>query len=222
MAALKKAALGRPGHLATDEAVATLARDFVAGVARVDGVRGSYLRILVAHSLRELEKSGVKRVSADAGLAAVEAAHAHLYDVIRKAVHTPDIADEEGLTQDEHKRRVHERNRRTTFARTTRSTLVRAVQAGCRLATLDPVTVTKDALQTFYTPARAGPSSLTDRVARARSRLEELIRELAQEDPAAAHEAVDEVHGALMEALPRKQMTRRRKQVGEVTLHPSH
>jgi len=220
----------RTGYLVTEAALAALAKDYASGVEQTEGVRGTYLRILVAHSKRELETAGVKRATTDAALAAVQRAHEALYTIVLAAITTPDIAPDDEADADETRRRTKERNRRSTFARTSKTTLVRAIEAGERLAALDPATVTKEMLQARYAQVRAGPGTATERIARLRASLERLVRELAEEDKDAAQAAVRETQKGLRAALKPapaepeqpavRPLTRKRKQVGELTLHP--
>jgi hypothetical protein len=210
------------GYLATDTQVATLARDYVTNSTGADQARGTYLRILVAHSLREIAKGAHKRVSTAEALGAVEAAHAHLYGVVVEATMTPDVAPDPEATDEERRRRTQERNRRTTFARTSKSALTGFVKAGGRLASLTPEQVNRDELTRFARAAREGPASLPDRVKSIAERLQTLVRQLTAEDPEAAREAVDAVSTELQVIVtPPKQMRGTRK-VGNITLTAEH
>lgn len=216
-------ALKKAGFIVSDATLASMARDFVEGVRRADAVRGTYLPVLVAHSKREL---GSRRlVTPDQALAAITKVHDHMYAVIKEAVFTPDVAAEEGLPDDERRRRALERNRRTTFARTALATLTKAVESGAKLQSLDPASVTKESLRQYYAKPREGPVSIEDRIQRTETRLEELLREVASEDPATAQQLLADVQAKLEQVLepapaaPVRQM-RGRRQVGEITLHP--
>jgi hypothetical protein len=206
--------------LVSDAFVATLARDYASSVDRADRVRGSYLSILVAHSKRELK---ARKYTTEQALAAVENVHEHFYAIILEAVTTPEIAIKEGLEEAEASRRSKERTRRATFARSAKSTLASAIKAGARLSALDPSKVTKASLQEMYARQREGPVTFEERVKRTETRLEELVKELAEEDLAAARKLVEELQTRLEEVLgeseqPVSQMKGRRK-VGELTLH---
>jgi hypothetical protein len=222
----------RTGYIVTEAALAALAKDYVTGVGQTEGVRGTYLQILVAHSRRELETAGVKRATTEAALAAVQRAHDALYPIILAAITTEDIAPDEDADAAETRRRTKARNVRSGFARSSKTTLTQAIKAGERLAALDPATVTKELLQARYAQVRAGPGTATERIARVRGTLERLIRELAEDDKAAAVQAVKETQSTLRAALkpepepePEKpaavrQLTRTKMKRGELTLHP--
>jgi hypothetical protein len=210
------------GYLATDTQVATLARDYVTNANGAEQARGTYLRILVAHSLRELSKSSSKRVTTAEALGAVETAHAHLYAVVVEATLTPDVAPDPEASDEERKRRTQERNRRTTFARTSKSALVGFIKAGGRLVTLTPEDVTRDALTHFARAAREGPATLPDKVRATADRLGTLLKQLAEEDPEAARELVDALSTDMQVIVsPPKRMTGTRK-VGNITLTAEH
>lgn len=220
MATKKRAAVAtatpfaRSGYIVTDAALATLARDYVDGVSRADTVRGSYLRVLVAHSKRAL------RSVKNNALEAVEQTHLHLYGVVLKAITTPDLEAVEGLIAEERDRRTRERNRRSNFARTAKSTLIAWIKAGGQLNTLKPGTVTKDALQAAYATVRAGPANARERWVRLESRVEALLKTLLDDDLEAAQELADSLQAKIAAAVQPKQLTRSKKKVGEMTLHP--
>lgn len=216
-------ALKKTGFIVSDATLASMARDFVEGMRRADGVRIAYLPVLVAHSKREL---GARRlVTPDQALAAIDKVHEHLYAVIKEAVFTPDVQAADDLPDEERKRRTAERNRRTTFARTALATLIKAVEAGAKLQSLDPASVTKESLRQYYARPREGPITIEDRIQRTETQLEGLIREVASEDMDAARELLADVQARLEQALeaqpppPVRQM-RGKRQVGEITLHP--
>lgn len=206
-------------YLATDAQVASLARDYVQSATGAENARGTFLRILVAHSLREFSRSQMKRHTQAEQLACVETAHAHLYQVVLEAVTTPEIQADAEVDVDERRRRTLERNRRTTFARTSKSALAGYVKAGGKLASLDPSTVTRDTLTQFVRSAREGPASAPERFDAAKTRLEKALRDLLEQDPVAAREAFDTLQHELQAIVtPPKRMTGTRK-VGGITLH---
>jgi hypothetical protein len=210
----------KTGFIVTDIFVASLAKDYVASTERAGRLRGSYLSILVAHSKRELK---ARKYTMEQAIAAVEQVHEHFYEIILGAVVTPDIEITEGLNEEEKVRRSKERTRRATFARTAKSTLLSAIKAGARLSAMDPAKVTKASLQQQYARAREGPGTVEEKTQRTEERLEELVKQWAQDDLPAARAFVAELQerleGLLEEIPPARQMKERRK-VGELTLHP--
>lgn len=206
-------------YLRNDTQVAQLAREFVQNATAVDNVRGTYLRILVAHALQELSRSQLKRYSTATALASVETVHAHLYAVVLEAVTTDDVRAEPGLEAGERRRRTAERNRRTTFARSSKSELANFVKAGGRLDQLTPETVTRDTLRDVIRAARAGPASVPERFTTLADRLETTLRSYVEQDAEAAREALDDLRHRLQAVVtPPKRMTGTRK-VKDLTLH---
>jgi hypothetical protein len=207
------------GYLATDEQVAALAKEYVASATSAENARGTYLRILLAHALRELHKGSHKRHTAAEALGAIETAHSHLYTVVTEATLTPDVTPDPDASDVERRRRTQERNRRTNFARSSKSDLTNFVKAGGRLVTLTPETVSRDELRRFARAAREGPKALPDRVASAVERLETLVRQLMEQDPDGAREVVEGLQLELQTIVtPPKRMAGKRK-VGNITLH---
>lgn len=227
----QSASLARAGYLASDAAVASLARDYMASRNSADIVRSSYLRVLVAHAQHEL---GNARVSERTQLDVLERVNARLYAVILRAVTTPDVANAEDLEPAERRRRALERNSRSAFARTAKSTLASWIKAGGKLPSLDPAEVSKGALRELYAQQRAGPSTLADRISRAESRLESLLLKVAKEDLDAARDMVEALRERLetvLETEPDAEeqaaveeqpapLTRTRKKIGELTFYP--
>lgn len=218
MATKKRSAVtpfARSGYLVTDAALAALARDYMDGITRADTVRGSYLRVLVAHSKRALR-------SVKDALEAVEQTHLHLYGVITNAVTTPDIEPAEGLIAEERDRRTRERNRRTNFARTAKSTLVSWIRAGGELKTLNPKEVTKDKLQELYAQAR--PPDRKSTWERLETRVEDLLKKLVEDDLDEAQALVNslqaKINAVIAPEAGRKPVASRKKKVGELVLHP--
>lgn len=212
----------KTNYLATDAQVASLAKDYVQNASGVESARGTYLKIHLAHALQEIAKGTAKRHTAAETLAAVETTHARLYAVVLEAVTTPDIAKAEDLSPEESRRRAQERNRRSAFARSSRSELANFIKLGGRLLTLTPETVTRDALRQFIRTARAGPASIHDRLEAAVKRTETILREMTEEDADAARNALDDLQHRLQAVVtPPKRMTGRRK-VGNITLTAEH
>jgi hypothetical protein len=213
--------LAKTGYIASDATLKTLAERYVTGADAADEVRGVYLKVLVAHSLREAQNLTHKRITMPDAIGAVTAANALLYSVILDAVTTPELAADDSLDKDERSRRARERNRRTTFARTAKSTLLSFVKAGGRLVTLDPTTVTKESLRTFVQQARQGPG-IPDQIKAARARLEKLVAQLKETDADAAQEAVDATGTALQAVVTPPKPMRGTRRVKDVTLHAAH
>jgi len=215
--------LAKNGFIATDAVLKSLARDYVAGANAAEDVKGTYLRVLVAHSQRETASLARKRVTQADALGAVAAAHGAMYAVILDAVTTPEIAADDSLPAEERQQRARERNRRTTFARTAKSTLTSFIKAGGRLVALEPATVSKEQLRSYSSVAREGPQTVADQVAATESRLEKLIAALKAENPEAAQEAVQSLQMKLQAIVtPPKRMGSRKLKDMTLTAHAAH
>lgn len=210
--------LQKTGFIANDATLKTLAKDYVTGTDAADAVKGVYLKVLVAHSKREAETLAHKRLTQSDALGAVSAAHALMYTIILDAVVTPDVAPDDSVDKDERTRRTTERNRRTTFARTAKATLLGYIKAGGRLAALDPASTTKEQLRSFARAAREGPKGVADQIAAAEGRLEKLVALLKEEDAGAAQEAVQSLAMKLQAIVtPPKRIGSRKMK--NITLH---
>ncbi len=218
--------LAKTGYIVSDATLTELSRDFVKGIDQADGVRASYLKILVAHVQRALDKWQIKRASAEKVLDAIDEVHGHLYAVVLEAVTTKDLLPEDGIPQEERTRRSLERNRRSTFARSAKSTLVQWVNAGGRISTLKPADVTKEELRKLYAQPSGSQDTGTvqERITTTETRLETLVKELAADDIEAASELVTEIVAKLQAIVDgetkTRPLTKRKRRVGELTLHP--
>lgn len=210
--------LAKSGFIANEAVLKTLAKDYVTGADAVSEVNGTFLKILVAHSQREAATLAHKRITQADALGAVAAAHGTMYAIIKDAVTTPDIAADDSLDKGERTRRAKERNRRTGFARSAKSTLLGFIRAGGRLVGLEPATVTKEQLRSFAQAARQGPKGIADQIEAAKSRLAKLVDLQKQEDPEAAQSSVQDVSMTLQSVVtPPKPITGRRR-VKDLTL----
>jgi len=122
------------------------------------------------------------------------------YAAVLRGVTTEDIAIEEGLDADEQRRRSLERNRRSAFARSAKSTVSAFITGGGDVRALDPNTVSKAALR----KAVAAPEP-TDKAARqiatAKGALLRAITRRARGDPEAARAEVEGLMDELQKVL---------------------
>lgn len=203
------------GYLVSDDTVAKMAKDFAQANQQTGQVRGAYLRVLVAYS-----KDGwasAKRASTEQQLDAVNKAHSRLYAIVLDAVTTPDITPIDGLSKEDRTARTLERNRRSIFARSAKSTLVGYIKSGGRLGNLDPTTVTKEWLRKETTPPE--PAHPADRAESLEVKLAAAVKEMAELDREDAKIFIDELHTSLLR-LVATPLTRRQMRRGEVTLTP--
>lgn len=224
--------LAKTGYIVSDATLVELARNYAEGINTIDSIRGDSLKILVAHSKRELGKWKVKRATTEKALEAVNEAYSHLYAVVLEAITTPDLLPDPNVSQQERSKRAELRNRRSNFMRSAKSTLVAWINAGGRLSTLDPADVTKEKLRELSAPEGAAEDvdAVEDRIDTVETRLEGFVKELAAEDLDAARMKVEEIITRLRALVRRaepppgkmRQVTTRKKRVGEITLHPHH
>lgn len=205
-------------YLASDEAIARMAKDYSEARSALETVRGDYLKVLVAHSQKALPDAVT--ASQEDALQAVNFTHDRLYMLVLAAVVTPDVAMADNLPDYEKHRRALERNRRSNFARSSKSTLIAYVAAGGGLQGLKPAEVTKELLRRTVTAAMTTPTP-EQRTAKLEASVEGAVREMAEANREDAIDFIDRLHTRLMllVAKPLTQLTTRR---GELTLHPSH
>jgi len=199
------AALEKRGYLVKDSSdITALARAALVG----DKVPGTYLRALVATSqvrvgLESPRTSALRgRIGEpddiDADIAAITAVHDEFYALVLKAVTTEDIAPEKGLRKAESARRAKERNRRSNFARSAKSTLVKYVRAGGNVRGLCVLTVSKRQLREL-TAQKQGKhtASAEEQAKRFGTRIVRALEEMKEQDESLAQLALQEALQAL-------------------------
>lgn len=185
----------------TEQQVENLARDIVAAQDVTLGGRTTYLRVLVTHMQATLGR--VKRgksLATQAQLDVLESVHGKYYGAVLRGIATPELEAAPGIEQAELSRRALERNRRSTFARTAKSTLSRWIKAGGDMRILDADTVTRDPLAAEVRAA-AGVNGTAYTIERRRDALLRLIESEAKEDPDAARADVENVMDELQKIL---------------------
>lgn len=169
-------------------------------VARVDS---TYLRIIVMASQAQLGKSKRGKVDAEGQSKVLESVHERFYAAVLRGVTTHDIAIEPGLAPKENTRRSLERNRRSAFARSAKSTLLAYVKGGGDLRALDPDNVSKAGLRKAVEAPE--PTDKTERqIVRSKGSLYRALARQARASPEAAREAIEtavEELQALLEQL---------------------
>jgi hypothetical protein len=193
--------IAKAHYVATEAQVEQLASAQYTASAQAESHNLTYLRIVVVRCQAEV---GTKRrgraLAVDSALAVVEKATEPLYAAVLRGITTPDIVAEPGLEPAESSRRALERNRRSTFARSAKTTLVNYVRGGGDIRGLDPETVTKAGLRAAVTPPE--PANRDERIMeRAQGAILRAINRQARGDPAAAQAALEGVIAALQERL---------------------
>lgn len=139
------------------------------GATALDKSDATYLRVIINAVQAKLGPKKGRAPAAETQLSVFSTVVTPLYAAVLRGVTTEDIAIREGLEPAELTRRMRERNRRATFARTARSALVSWVNAGGDIRALDVSTVTKSELQRSVAAAREPDANRT--VERAQKRI---------------------------------------------------
>lgn len=181
--------LVKAGFLATDKQVEQLAGKYLSGLQSQDAVKGTYLKVLVAGTIKAVPVNA-KTPNPSEVLKFLDETHEHYYAAVLRGVNTSDVRDDDKLEQAERTLRSLERNRRSNFARSAKSLLVTYVKASGDLFALKPESVTKQELQAYITAMREriheSPETLEHKANLASDRTEELVRQLADNDEDAA------------------------------------
>lgn len=189
--------------VASDAEVGKLAEMNLSAIQTEDNVRGVYLKVLVA-GVQQATKPVGRRKAGDSKVALTKV-HERFYAVVLKAITTPEVADEDGLDREAKMLRALERNRRSNFARTARSALSGFLEAGGDVHTLNVMTVTKRELLAFAASIERTTEPTQEELAHKTSlavdRVEEMARQLADEDKDAAVVLIEEAMAKLANLL---------------------
>lgn len=185
-------------YVATEQQVEALAHYRYTQNTEVNGSDATYLRILLVGIQARLGPKRRGRISLETQGQVLEETHAKFYDAILRGVTTPEIAIDETLPQAERSARALERNRRSAFARSSKSTLAIVAAAGVDLRGLDASLVTKASLRALVSPPE--PSDKVARqIVRSRGSLLRALARQAKTSPNAAHDAIQAAIDALTE-----------------------
>lgn len=185
--------------VATEQAIEALAHERYANSGSVARADGTYLRVLIVEAQSKLGRPrgrGAKPNAVDQA-AVLETAHERFYAAVLRGVTTPDIAvNGDEMDAKERQRRSLERNRRSAFARSAKSTLALYVAGGGDLRTIDIGMVSKGSLRAAVAPPE--PQDRTERqIARAQGALLRACTRKARGDPNEARGSIE----AAIEAL---------------------
>lgn len=191
--------------VANEHEVETLARDRYTNAHAVSLADGTYLKVILVASQANLgparrSKGLLKKADSEAQAKVLGDVHERFYPHVLKGITTDDIANEENLTTVESRRRSLERNRRSAFARSAKSTLLLYVEAGGDLRSLDAALTSKESLRKALAPPEP-----TDRIARQIQRSQKaLMRAIARQvrrDPVAAEKTINSTMAELQAVL---------------------
>lgn len=185
-------------YLANEQQVEALAHECYSGQARVGRADTTYLKVLVAGCQSALGQHRGKRVSGpkvtDIQLNTIGSVHDTYYMAVMRGITTQDIIHDDNLPADERQSRALERNRRSAFARTAKSTLVGFVRAGYDLRDLVVSTITKSQLREAAQIARHPPHMQhQSAVVTAYDKLASALARTAHEDPGGTRETIKHI-----------------------------
>lgn len=187
--------------VANVQQIEALAHEWYTGAAAVRALDGTYLRVLLVGVQAEVGPRTRRKPDAQAQGEAIEKVNEPFYAAVLRGVTTADIAPDLTLEQAEQTRRSIERNRRSTFARSAKSTLSAFVKAGGDLRTLTPADTTKGNLRAFINGATVQEARDTAALVRAQKSILRIVAREADEDVDAAHAHLQGVIDMLTEAL---------------------
>jgi len=198
-------ALAKAHYVATEAQVEQLAAAQYTATMEVEGHNLTYLRVLVVGVQAQVgTKKRGRQPTVDAQLTVVENVHTKFYAAVLRGVTTPDVAAEDGLEPVERSRRALERNRRSTFARSAKTTLVNFVKGGGDIRGLDAATVSKASLRAAIKPPE--PANRMERsLERSQQAFLRAINRMARGSPAVARQRLEqfiETLQARLEELP--------------------
>lgn len=182
------------GFKANEQQVEALAHECYTGQARTARADGTYLKILVAGCQLATGPKPARRrqPETDAQLAVIGSIHDAYYLAVMRGITTQDITHDDSLPANERQARSLERNRRSAFARTAKSTLVGFVRAGFDLRDLVVETVTKNALREA-TATALSPPHRQNAVSNAYDKLVSALARQAHDDPGGTAESIKHV-----------------------------
>lgn len=196
--------------------VAELAKALVSAQQTISGVNTSYLRVVLAGTVQELGSTPRLRAARAAlgkideetktrQMAALEAVHSKYYAAILEAVVSEDIKDHPRLNKDERARRALERNRRTNFARSAKSTLASYIKAGFDINGLVVTSVTKrsiyEAVERTKPKKEVTPDQVSAQFEKVAKDIEGCAENLVESDAERAREEISRLVGHLTALL---------------------
>lgn len=190
----------RAHYVATPAQVQLLAAAHWNVAVQLEGANSTYLRVVLVGAQAQLGQKRGRQPNAAAQMAVLEKVHATFYAAVLAGVTTEDIAKEDGLEPQESSRRALERNRRSTFARSSKTALANYAKAGGDLRALVVEEVTKASLRAALAPPP--PEDRTARqLATAQGAILRAVERRARGDPDGARGMLEAVVARLQAAL---------------------
>lgn len=183
-----------------EQRVELLARERVLSATVVSDADVTYLSLLVDAMQSQLGKTRRGKVNSLQQAQVLAEVDKRFYAAVLRGVTTDDIAIEEDLDVDEQRRRSLERNRRSAFARTAKSTVSAYITAGLDVRELDPKTVSKAALRKAVAPPESTDKTARQ-VERAKGALMRAITRRARGDPEGTRTEIEDLMDELQKVL---------------------
>lgn len=187
-------------YIMSESQVESLATEYASASVETARVGMTYLRVLVAACQAIIGTSKRGRHAAAAQAEVLDGVASKYYAAVLRGVTTADIVPDTTLPKPEQTRRSLERNRRSTFARSAKSTLAAYIGTGGDLRGLDVETLTRDPLLKLVRAAR-GTSDNAHRMERARNLILRVVAKEAKTDATAARADLEHTIEALQFAL---------------------
>ena len=184
----------------SESQVEALAGEYATAAGTTARVGMTYLRVIVVACQAILGTKRRGRVPHEAQLEVIADVTGKYYAAVLRGVTTPDVAPDDKLDKAEQTRRARERNRRSTFARSVKSTLSSYVNAGGDLRGLEADTVTRDPLLSYVREQR-GTREAAHKLERYTAAIVRLATRGARDDPSAAAADLERAIEALQFAL---------------------
>lgn len=183
-----------------EQRVELLARERVTSATIVSNADVTYLSLLIDAMQSQLGKNRRGKINSLQQAQVLADVDKRFYAAVLRGVTTEDIAIEDGLDADEQRRRSLERNRRSAFARSAKSTVSAFITGGGDVRTLDPNSVSKASLRKAV--AAPEPEDKAARqIATAKGALLRAITRRARGDPEAARTEVETLMDELQKVL---------------------
>ena len=185
-------AIHEVNYLATEEQVEQLAASYVQTAGVFGAITGSYFKILIAGCQKHLGKGRKKYPNLkDAQLQTLETVAKPYYEAVLRGVTTDDVTLAGG-DELEHRRSKNEINRRSVFARTAKSTIFTFMNTGGDIRLIDLHDISKDKMRKMINETR-GITTWDKQVETHRSRIEDICRKLAKDNPGQARDILESV-----------------------------
>lgn len=187
------------GYVASAQQIEQLAHDRYAADQHINASNTTYLRVLIVAMQAKLgvAKRKPTKVDTEGHLSVLDEVNGMFYPAVLRGVTTADVQDDTTLSQAERSRRTLERNRRSNFARSSRSTIQAYIESRGDVRTLDGLQVTKAQLQEFVNAHPSDDPGNTETTVnglqRSATAIEGKLRVLAASNPLAARHVAEQI-----------------------------